>query len=275
MKDGSAVLKVIKPGMLCLLQDFGRFGYLHQGHSRGGPIDERAFLWGNRLLGNPATAAQLEITLGGAEFEVLADCFISLCGAPQGLFLDDTEYPSWQVVYAHKGMRLKLPFYPYGLRGYLAIAGGFDALLVKGSCATVVREAIGGHHGDGRPLQANDELKANLCRQQPILNQRVKPKWQWEAPEELCLSVVPTAQYEQFAEPMQKRFTNTKYKVSKQQDRMGARLQSIDETRIEWSHDGLISEPLPIGAIQIPPDGQPIVMLNDRQSLGGYPKIGT
>lgn len=268
------IAEVIEPGFYTSLQDFGRFGQLAHGVTRGGPVDEQAFLWANRLLENSYNAAQLEITAGGLQLRFLADAQICITGAAVRVTVDQQLQPSWQVLNIAAGSQLQIAAGPSGLRSYLAIQGGFQARAVAGSVATVRRDQRGGLHGDGRALQASDLLQAPA--QTMAIPQR-RPQRDMLTPlavgEPLTLSIIPSGQYQQFSEAARQLLVSQLYRVTPAHDRMGVRLAA--EQPIAWEHAQLISEPLPVGAVQLPPDGQPIIMLNDRQTLGGYPKIAT
>lgn len=271
----NAHLKIVQPGLLATVQDRGRFGHSAQGVSRGGALDERAFLWANKLLGNTPNAPAIEVTLGGFKATVLTPGFAVACGAPASVSRNGQPQPNWQVFATAAGDEIDILAPARGLRCYLAVAGGFDVPLTLDSAATVVRDGLGGLRGDGTPLQAGDELAKGCAAMYPaVVNRRPKHELipRISAHSELQLAMVPVAQFGQFSADEQQRLFHQIYTVTAQQDRMGVRLQG--EEGIYWPHQQIISEPLPVGAIQIPPDGQPIVMLNDAQSLGGYPKVG-
>jgi hypothetical protein len=156
----------------------------------------------------------------------------------------------------------------------LAVAGGFDLLPTFGSVSTVCRESIGGLNGKGEPLKQNDEL---LCNNFPLatprrLTSESIPKYLMETPDVTRLRVILGYQHNYFSDAQKQRFFNSEYAVSDLNDRMGYRLSG---PQISASIDGILSEGICLGAIQIPADGQPIVLMNDRQTIGGYPKIGS
>lgn len=268
-------LRIEQPGLLTTLQDWGRFGHLSQGVTRGGPIDERAFLWANKLLGNAATAAQLEVTLGGLRVTALTTSYWVVCGAPVNLTKNQQPIPTWEVFQVDAGDHVRIDAPERGLRSYLAVAGGFVATPTHGSVATVMRDGLGGLHGDGKSLQCGDELHAGTFDSRQVVPYR-RPQHDLipriSSTIELRIPIIPMAQYGQFEQQAQQRLVQQTMLVTATQDRMGVRLQA--DQPIAWTQPQIISEPLPLGAIQIPPDGQPIVMLNDCQTLGGYPKIG-
>lgn len=271
-----SVLKVLSAGFYTSLQDFGRFGLLAAGITRGGPVDERAFLWANRLLDNPYNAGQLEITASACRLECLARVQICVTGALTQVLINGAVQPSWQVLTLQAGDQLELPPPQRGVRSYLAIRGGFTATACEGSIATVRRDRRGGMHGDGRLVADGELLQAplfsdELLPRRPQQEQLAVLTSQPQQP--LQLGIIASGQYQQFSASARQLVVSQTMRVSPAHDRMGVRLQA--EQPIVWDGEQLISEPLAVGAMQIPPDGQPIVMLNDRQTLGGYPKIAT
>lgn len=261
-------LRVTQPGVLSLLQDRGRFGRHRLGLTNGGPLDPTAFSWNNRLLQNPPGATCIEISFGGLQLEATAETYICLTGARMSLTVNGSERPGWEVLRVGEGDSIALGFAESGCRAYLGVAGGFDIAPSFGSTATVAREHVGGLRGE--KLQAGDELP---CR--PVTRHRrlylpepQRPRYHDSA----TLRVIPGYQERHFSRLQQRRLYSHTYRVSQQSDRMGYRLEG---PAIECGIEGILSEGICHGAIQVPPDGQPIVLLNDRQTIGGYPKIGS
>lgn len=272
-----AAMEVIRPGMLTLIQDIGRYGAGGQGLSQGGAVDLHAYCWANYLLANKPNSAMLEITLGQAEFQVLHDGQIAVTGADMQPTLDGSTLPMWQSVTVKKGQRLVFGFARTGLRAYLAVQGGLDAPLIMGSASAVPRNQLGGFH-QGKGLEKGDILSAkqvsvdalHIQHEQAITRQtsaRFIPDYSIP----IQLRVIESYQHERFAEREKQRFYAGRYTVSQETDRMGCRLSGEP---IHAEIEGIVSEGIALGAIQIPPNGQPIVLLNDRQTLGGYPKLG-
>lgn len=265
-------LRIIEPGLLATLQDYGRYGHLAQGITHGGAMDERAFLWANRLLGNDFNAAQIEVTLGQFKAQFLRRTLFVVTGADFPLKLNDKVVKTWRVLQADAGDILTIGSNDRGLRCYLALAGGFAARATYGSCATVVRDGLGGLKGDGTPLQGGDELAVQSIKQKTLESRRPSSRLQLNVPRQPVLDVIPAAQWRKFTASAREQFVAQSYEVTAQQDRMGVRLKGTQA--LADVPQSMISEPLPLGAIQLPADGQPIVMMNDHQTLGGYPKIG-
>ena len=260
--------RVRRPGLLSLLQDRGRFGQAALGLTSGGPVDPIAAALANRLVQNPAPATLLEISFGGLELEAREDLQVAVTGAGLPLLCDGAERPMWTVLAVRAGQTLALGFSDIGCRSYLAVRGGFAIAPSFGSTSTVPREGIGGLNGG--PLQAGDELPrrpAAPC--EPLwLPPRHRPRYHRRA----IVRVIPGYQRAHFPRRERRRFFSGEYRVSRRCDRMG---YCLEGPAIACDLCRLLSEGIAPGAIQIPADGQPIVLLNDRQTIGGYPKLGT
>ena len=258
---------VRQPGLLCLLHDRGRYGAHNLGLTTGGPLDSLAFDWANRMLGNDANATCIEISFGGLVLEAGLDTSFVITGAQAPCKLNDEPIEQWCTHDIDKGSKLEIGFTSAGTRCYLAVSGGFDIMPSFGSTSTVVREKIGGISGD--KLQAGDQLPCSGARlaKHCFLDQADRPVYADFAE----LRVVPGYQQAAFSPLQQWRFFSSEYRLSERCDRMGFRLEG--ET-VHSDMVGMLSEGICHGAIQIPADGQPIVLMNDRQTIGGYPKIG-
>lgn len=261
-------LVIERSGLLATLQDRGRFGVRHLGVGQGGGADWIALHWANWLLGNAPNAAVIEITLGGFSLLAERDVCLALCGADLDARLDDAPLAPWRSFVVRAGQRLHLNQARVGLRAYLAAPGGFVVPQVLGSCATVVREGLGGLHGDGRPLADGERLAWRGPSPTPrtLPAERI-PDLASRAP----LPVVLGAQIGDFSGQSLFDAFNREWTVDTRADRMGVRLLG---PRLECRRGEMISEGIPLGAIQVPADGQPIVLLNDRQTIGGYPRLG-
>lgn len=261
-------LKVIACGPLCLLQDGGRRGWQHLGVSTGGPVDKNAAAWANRLLGNTPGVPLLEIALGGLELEAQTDTWLALTGAELPATLDGEPLPGWSRFRARVGQRLKLGFARAGQRAYLATVGGFPAQSILGSVATQTRERLGGLAGNGQPLVAGDLLECTAQGERFARGASVPWPYRpdYRAPPTLRVLPGPDA----FSQEQRQAFFEQRWQVSPQSDRMGVRLrgEALSAPRRQWSL-GIVE-----GAIQVPADGQPIVLLADCQSMGGYPLLG-
>ncbi|RUO28333.1 allophanate hydrolase [Aliidiomarina maris] len=270
MKEIATGFRVLKKGFFALVQDPGRFGYEHIGVTHGGPMDALAANWANRLLDNPASASVLEITAGGLELEARTNCMIALTGGDLNLTINGRPQVPWRSVWVCVGDKLKFGYPRLGFRAYLGVKGGFQVKPQLSSCATVPRDQLGGVHGNGEPLHEGDMLPVAMQHEEGIarqLPQRFMPDYSGA----LTIHIIPGYQQQKFSRSAWQQLLTQPFELDKRSDRMGARMQgeAITSPAIE-----LLSEPLSYGAVQIPPDGQPIVMLNDRQTLGGYPKVG-
>ncbi|MBT7720281.1 MAG: biotin-dependent carboxyltransferase [Halieaceae bacterium] len=257
-----------QPGILCLLQDGGRMGQHRIGLTNGGPLDPQAFEYCNRLLQNPEGATALEISFGGLQLEATVDTYICLTGANMNLRINNIEQARWEVLAIKAGDNIAVEFAEQGCRAYLGVAGGFQVEPTFGSTATVMREKVGGLNGD--KLQAGDLLpcaQVTECKHL-YLPASSQPRYQ----NLITVRVIPGYQQQHFNRYEQRRFFSHTYTVSDRCDRMGYRLEG---PAIDCDIQGILSEGICFGAIQIPADGQPIVLLNDRQTIGGYPKIGS
>lgn len=269
-------LQVNLAGMLSLIQDLGRFGVAHHGLSSGGPADLHAHCWANKLLGNNSNASVLEITMGNASFTALEDMQLSLTGAETAATIDGKRLATWRSFVLYKGQTLKLGYAKSGLRTYLAVAGGFDTPKMFGSSATVVRNQLGGlAESQGSPIAKGDIIPVKKLAAKSITT---KSTTQWtpryfipKYSDEISLAVVESYQATLFDVEAKRAFYSKPYQISDKSDRMGIRLQG---NSVQSGINGVISEGITYGSIQFPSNGQPIILLNDRQTLGGYPKIG-
>ncbi|QRI87677.1 biotin-dependent carboxyltransferase [Pseudomonas putida] len=253
---------------LCQLQDAGRFGVRHLGVTQGGALDWVAMHWANWLLGNPLGAPVVEVALGGFCVVAEQDCVLALAGADLDARVDDQPLAPWRSFALAKGQRLTLKQPKRGVRAYLAAPGGFQGEDVLGSCATVVREALGGIDGQGAAL-AKDQALAFTGSKATLR----------EVPQALCpqfakkpvLDLVIGAQIGEFSGTSLFEAFNSDWTLDSRADRMGVRLLG---PQLVYQGAPMISEGIPLGAVQVPPDGQSIVLLNDRQTIGGYPRLG-
>jgi biotin-dependent carboxylase-like uncharacterized protein len=260
--------KVIKPGLLALVQDLGRHGHQSIGLTTGGPMDEVAFRWGNALLDNDPNCAQIEITFGMFTLEAQANTSIAITGADLGATLNDKSIPPWQTYAIKKGDILAFHQPVWGLRAYLAVKGGVLCEPTLGSVATVMREKIGGLTSKGDKLKKGDSLSYHTSHDH---QQRAVPRLAIPNYGNKEIPVILGYQYQSFSSLERANFFSSDYTVSSNSDRMGYRLEG---KAVHTELKGIISEGIAYGAIQIPKDGQPIVLLRDRQTIGGYPKMG-
>jgi KipI family sensor histidine kinase inhibitor len=275
---GTAVLEVIAPGLLTTVQDLGRSGYQRLGVPASGAVDLLAMRAANALVGNPAGAAGLEITVEGPTLRFLEGARIAITGADLQPVLRSpagTQWPLplWQSVFVRRGSVLECVGLRSGCRGYLAVAGGICLPLVMGSRSTYLPGEFGGQQG--RRLQAGDILAVaspggHLASQAGRwLPPDSRPNYS-DAP--TVRAVLGPHQSHFGAEALVTLFAQ-EYQVAAASDRMGLRLQG--EPLYYKGPGHLASFGMALGSIQVPPDGQPIVLLADRQTAGGYPVVAT
>ncbi|UXY16248.1 biotin-dependent carboxyltransferase family protein [Chitiniphilus purpureus] len=256
-------LLIGRPGPQTTVQDLGRTGYRFLGVPAGGACDSVALRVGNLLLGNPAEAAALEIMLGGLQLRFEMPRRFALTGAPVAATLDGRPLSGWRVYEAAAGAVLRLAFSSEGARIYLCVAGGIDVPPVLGSRATGLLAGLGGFGGRG--LAQGDRVPLGplpACMPQPAA---VLPPPRGEV-----LRVLPGPEWPQLPRAAQRALLTYPWRVSPASNRMGARL-----TGPQLALEGL-AEPdshavLP-GVVQLPPGGQPILLLADAQTTGGYAK---
>ncbi|KYO66975.1 biotin-dependent carboxyltransferase family protein [Thermovenabulum gondwanense] len=263
------VFKVLNPGLFTTIQDMGRYGYEHQGVPTSGAADEFSFKIANILLENPENCPALEITMMGPHLEALNKTFISVTGAQIPVYLNGNLVPNWSVIPVKKGDTITFGQLKSGCRAYLAVKGGFEGDFKMGSFSTYTRGNIGGYMG--RRLLKDDILKAketNIeCKLVKVRDEYI-PKY----PSFMEVRVILGPQDDYFEKEMIDKFLSSEYTISKDSDRMGLRLEGPE---IKAKKHDIITDGLVPGAVQVPANGKPIVMLKDAQTTGGYVKIAT
>lgn len=273
-------LDVLASGLQTTVQDLGRFGYRHLGVGVAGALDDYSARVGNLLVGNPENSAMLEITLQGPRLRFQQAVRIAITGAELDAHADGIAIPGWRPVDLPAGCDLVLGHCRRGARAYLAIAGGVQVTPVLGSASTDLRAGFGGL--DGRCLTAGDALNLNPAATvgaaaAAITAIATKPTiapW-WLSPEpdldfshQAPIRLLPGRDAVLPAPAL----CSDAYRVSAHSNRQGLRLQGPALTLAD-SRERL-SEPVAPGTVQLPPDGQPIVLLAEAQTIGGYPRIG-
>ncbi len=257
-------LRVLKTSILASLQDRGRFGYGDIGISQSGIMDEFSFNHLNNLLANPFNTNALEIYLGGVEFEVLGNTYGAYTGADANISINASKVPMWQSLALKNGDKIKIDFAKKGSIIYFGVAGGFGGDKILGSHSLSQKEGI------GKVLRVGDVLEFTCKNTNEIrkLKKEFLPKFE----DEISLRLIPSYQFEDFDKEDIYKFFNTTYKVSPQSNRMGVRLNGEALKNVK---KGIISEGISYASVQIPSHGEPIVLLKERQTIGGYPKIGS
>ena len=261
-----SALCVVKPGLLTTVQDLGRFGYQASGVPVAGPMDTFSHRLANALVGNPPDAAALEITLIGPELEPETDITIAVTGAEFEVWCEGRLVPMGTASVVNAGQRLRFGKRRQGARAYLAVAGGFETPLVLGSRATHLVSRMGGL--EGRALAAGDRLPVTGAAPGAA---RKSVGLMLPSAGRARVRVMAGPQADWFGPDAMRTLTSVSFRVSPRSNRMGYRLEGPPLPRM---HSGeLISEPVGMGAIQVPGAGEPILLMADRQTTGGYPRI--
>jgi len=263
------MIHVLEPGPQTTVQDLGRPGHLRYGIPPSGPIDRAAFVVANRLVGNADGAAGLECTVMGPRLAIETPCAIAVTGAEMPVTVNGAEAPAWTTLVLKPGDVVKLGVARAGVRAYVAFSGGLDVPSVLGSRATYLRGRLGGL--GGRALRKEDRLTLFPAPTPPIRRASAAAIVDLTVPPEIRAVLGPQA--DRFTDDGIAALLGGEYEMLPQSDRMGARLRGprIAHAR---GHD-IISDGIALGSIQVPGDGQPIALLVDRQSTGGYTKIAT
>jgi len=268
------VLRILHAGPVCTVQDAGRHGYLRFGVTPAGPMDWIAHRMANILAGNAPGAAAIEIGPGGLSVAAEGGPLRIGIGA-RGFRVrrDGNDLPTRVALTLQPGARLDIAPGPTHLWAYLAVAGGFDTPAVMGSHATHLRSGIGPFGGraltTGQGLPVRAEARANVA----VAKVEEWGLFEPVPPDTGPLRFVPGPQEDAFAPGMLAAFAAATYRVAARSDRMAWRLTGPALTHAQ-GHD-IVSDGIAPGAIQVPGDGLPLVLMADRQPTGGYPKIGT
>lgn len=264
--SGVPWLRVRVPGMLTTVQDAGRFGSARYGVTTAGAADPDALEIGNAMLGNEANAAALEVTGGDVSFQMLAPCVVAITGARGSVRINDRPVGASETLALAAGDVLEIGPPPWGMRAYLSVAGGIDVPRVMGSRATDTRASLGGM--EGRPLREDDMLRRGEAAHQvsgralPGALRRTGPTngaWTLRILPGTHAAVDPVATTA---------LCQANFGVDARSDRVGVRLRRQDGPCLEGGQ--VPSEGIPRGAVQLPPDGEPVLLLADAQATGGY-----
>jgi len=256
------------PGLFTTVQDLGREGFAPMGVSASGAADPISLRIGNRLVGNPQSAAGLEMTLVGGAFAFERAAVIALTGADFGPSANGIPLPMWTSIEIQGGQTVTLGSSRSGARAYLCIRGGIAVEPFLGSASTHVLSGLGGF--EGRALRKSDRLDLGaalpLFRTRTLSSQmleRLQPR--------KVIRVTEGPQSDWFASSSWEIFCESTFRVTEQSNRMGIRLEGppipLDASR------EMITEGVSLGSIQVPPSGQPIILFVEQQTTGGYPKI--
>ncbi|MBA4601850.1 5-oxoprolinase subunit C family protein [Thermoactinomyces mirandus] len=279
-------IKVIRAGMLTSIQDLGRYGMQKHGIIVSGAMDPFALRVGNLLVGNEEREAALEITMLGPTLQFLEDSLIAICGGNLSPKIDGHKIPGWRPILVKKGSILEFGAARSGCRAYLTLAGGFDIPQVMGSRSTYLRAGLGGFQGRAlkkgdilnlrAPSELANKMKDSLSKTTGV---QLFSTSKWSVSNRLLsfyqkktiIRVLPGNQFYRFTWDSRKKFFTRDFFITQQSDRMGYQLKG-PQTRLSEPLE-LVSEAVSTGTVQIPPAGNPIILMADRQTTGGYPKI--
>ncbi|MFC5447550.1 5-oxoprolinase subunit C family protein [Paenibacillus aestuarii] len=280
-------IHVHKPGLLSTLQDAGRYGYQKYGVIVSGAMDRFAHHTANWLVGNEEDEATIEMTVIGPVLYFAEAALIAICGSDLQPRIDGVPVPLWRPVYIKPGTTLQFGSSREGCRSYLAVSGGFDVPRQMDSYSTYLRAGLGGF--EGRALKASDQLQVKPASALgENIQQRLRSQMDadasfgtisWRVSYELLpayaanpeIRVIAGVQYSLFEPASLEALFTEEFVVQPQSDRMGYRLTGKTLEMIERKE--MLSEPVTFGTMQVPPDGNPIVLMADRQTTGGYPKV--
>lgn len=262
-------IEIIEPGPLSTIQDRGRFGYQRFGISASGAMDQTSFRIANALLGNDGDAAVIEMTLAGMTLKIgRSPARLAYAGADTAITVDGRPVGACRGFRAEPGQVVAIGPMSRGLRGYLAIGGGVACPPVQGSRSTHTRSAIGGL--DGGPLRQGQLLPlANNAENGPLLILADTAILATDGPVRVLLG----PQDAMFSQSGIETFLSSDYRLSSKVDRMGCQLEGPPIAHL--GDFNIVSDGIANGSIQVPGNGQPIILLADRQTTGGYAKIAT
>ena len=261
-------LYVLNPGPLTTVQDRGRFGYMAYGIGTSGAMDPAAYEAANALVGNGNGEAVLEATLMGPTIRFEGNCTIALTGADMTAKLDEVPVETYCAHEVRAGQTLTMGMAKTGCRGYLAVSGGIDVPVVMGSRSTNLKCQLGGV--EGRALKRGDVLETTGTS---LSAARKKPGKKPDFSQTVTVRVIPGPQDDLFTQGGLRTLWESAYTVSTSSDRMGLRLDGPAVETVSGSD--IVSDGIALGAIQVTSAGQPIILMADRQTTGGYAKVGT
>ena len=266
-------LEVVEAGGLATVQDLGRWNWMAYGVPRSGPMDGFARGAANLLAGNPPEAAALEIGMGDIALRAAEDCLIAVAGAGFQLSVYIWDFPLWSTIFVRRGWTIRLTKTGGGTWAYVAVCGGLQIEPVLGSRATYLRGGMGGLAG--RRLQPGDLLPTDPQARaaERLAGRALAAQARPAYGESVTVEVIPGPQADRFTRNSMETFLSSEYGVTLASDRMGYRLEG-PQLILNGSPD-LLSEGMAVGAIQVPAGGQPIVMMADSPTTGGYPKIAS
>lgn len=259
------LFKVIKTGLMTTFQDLGRFGYQKFGVVTSGAMDPFALQVANLLVGNRRSEAGMEMTMMGPELTVLSPVTAAISGADLNPQVNGEPAPMWKSFQLKEGDRLAFTKPRAGLRAYLCVSGGFDVPVVMGSKSTYVKAGI------GKTIEKEDTIHGGQMIDRAGIGLAYSEIPTYE--KEIEVRVVKGPHADRFTDEGLETFFHETHTVSPQSDRMGYRLQSPTITHRNGAD--IWSDAIPFGGVQVPANGQPIILMADRQTTGGYTRIAT
>lgn len=263
---------VIRSGLLSTIQDLGRFGVQKDGVIVSGVMDSFAHRVANILVGNAETEATIEMTMIGPILKFEEDAQIAICGAEFEVRLDGEEVSLWRPIYIQKGSTLTINQCKRGYRAYLAVAGGYQIPNVMNSQSTYLLAKIGGLNG--RAIQKGDTIPLRETSKKSSHQKKFGVSHTLQnyfGGTDRDIRVIRGADFNDFSEQSQNQFFHQSYEITTQSNRMGYRLDGYPLIRKVQKE--MISSAVTFGTIQVPSEGKPIILMVDRQTTGGYPKI--
>lgn len=263
-------LAILKPGLLTTVQDRGRRGHAALGVSNAGPMDDIAFRLANALVGNGANACALELTLVGPRLRFDAPARIALAGAPFAAQLDGIPIEAWRTLHVGAGSLLDCGRARRGSRAYLAITGGLEVDAVLGSASTDVNAQLGPFAG--RPLREGDVLRSVVAVKPSVAAWSLDPRPWFDADSARPIRLIRGSHFNALDAASRAALFGAGFRIATDSNRVGFRL---DGPRLALQAPlELISEPAAFGTLQLPPGGQPIALMAEHPTTGGYPRIG-
>lgn len=263
-------LEILNSPIFTTVQDLGRVGFMHTGVSVSGASDEFLYLLLNKLLQNKKNASCLEISMGSIELKFHKNTKAVVCGYVEDIFLDEEKIEGFKTFNAKKNQILKIKNIAFGRKIYFGVKDGFIGEKTLASMSTSIKEHLGLF--DGRKLKKNDIL--DYKQYQDNHNFKYKGELKTKPVDDvLVLRVLLSYQEEFFSKSQKEKFFSETFTITNDFNTMACRLES--NVSINCDIDGIISEGISFGAIQIPKNGKPIILLKSRQTIGGYPKIGS
>ncbi len=269
------MISILKPGLLTTIQDLGRYGYQKDGVVVGGAMDTYSHRVANILVGNDENAPTIEMTLIGATIQFSRDSLIAITGGNLSPTIDNKRLPMWRPILIRKNQILRFGECIDGCRSYLSLAGGIRIPKVLGSASTYAHAKMGGWHG--RPLEAGDQIPLGDLQElskkiMEEVHSEGNPKW--SVPPRIAtpfIRVIKGREFQAFTRESQDLLFKSEFQITPASDRMGYRLSG--PALLLKDKKEMLSEAVDFGTIQVTSDGKPVILLADRQTTGGYPKI--